>query len=148
HLELAFDFVLAAEECNFGMSSSEGGVVSDGGGSYFLPELIGPHLEKELLFTVESISADRAHALGIINHVYPKHAFESECKALAVRIANGPSTTFGFIKKLVVQSLTSDLETILEQERITQATLVSTEDHKEGVQAFKEKRQPNFRNTN
>ncbi len=148
NLALACDIILAAEESKFAMSFSQVGLVSDGGGSYFLPKLIGPYLAKELLFSAEPISADRAHTLGIINHVYPVHAFERECTALAVRIANGPSTTFGFIKKLVDQSLTSNLETILEQERITQATLVSTEDHKEGVQAFKEKRKPNFRNTN
>lgn len=147
NLALACDIILAAEESKFAMSFSQVGLVSDGGGSYFLPKQIGPYLAKELLFSAEPISADRAHTLGIINHVYPVHAFERECTALAVRIANGPSTTFGFIKKLIDQSLTSNLETILEQERITQATLVSTEDHKEGVQAFKEKRKPNFRST-
>ncbi|HLR55112.1 MAG TPA: enoyl-CoA hydratase [Pseudogracilibacillus sp.] len=148
NLALACDIILAAEESKFAMSFSQVGLVSDGGGSYFLPNLIGPYLAKELLFSAEPLSAERAHALGIINHVYPVDAFERECTAFATRIANGPSATFGFIKKLVDQSLITNLETILEQERITQATLVSTEDHKEGVQAFKEKRKPNFRNTN
>src|SRR5699024_7308176 len=82
----------------------------DGGGSYFLPNLIGPYLAKELLFSAEPLSAERAHALGIINHVYPVDAFERECTAFATRIANGPSATFGFIKKLVDQSLITNLE--------------------------------------
>src|SRR5699024_4627987 len=115
NLALACDIILAAEESRFAVSFSHVGLVSDGGGSYFLPYLIGPYLAKELLFSAEPISAERAHALGIINHVYPVHAFERECTAFATRIANGPSATFGFIKKLVDQSLITNLETILEQ---------------------------------
>src|SRR5690625_1165270 len=145
NLALACDIILAAEESKFAMSFSQVGLVSDGGGSYFLPKLIGPYLAKELLFSAEPISADKAHSLGIVNHIYSVSDFEKECFKFVRNIANGPSTTFGFIKKLIDQSLNSNLETILEQERITQATLISTEDHHEGVQAFKEKRKPNFR---
>src|SRR5699024_1491358 len=136
NLALACDIILAAEESKFAMSFSQVGLVSDGGGSYFLPKLIGPYLAKELLFSAEPISADKAHSLGIVNHIYSVSDFEKECFKFVRNIANGPSTTFGFIKKLIDQSLNSNLETILEQERITQATLISTEDHHEGVQAF------------
>src|SRR5699024_2107584 len=124
NLALACDIILAAEESKFAMSFSQVGLVSDGGGSYFLPNLIGPYLAKELLFSPEPISAERAHALGLINHAHRVYAFEGECRASATRIANGRSASCGCIKILVDPSLSTNLERILEQERITQATLV------------------------
>lgn len=144
NLALASDLILAAEGSNFVMSFSQVGLVSDGGGSYFLPRLIGPHLAKELLFTAEPITAEKAYKLGIVNHVYPLDTFEESVFAFASKIANGPTQAYGFIKKITNQSFTSSLDEILEQERITQATLVTTEDHREGVRAFKEKRKPQF----
>src|SRR5699024_11584424 len=71
NLALACDIILAAEESKFAMRFSQVGLVSDGGDFYFLLNLIGPYLAKELLFSAEPLSAERAHALGIINHVYP-----------------------------------------------------------------------------
>src|SRR5690625_1279413 len=144
NLALACDIILAAEESKFVMSFSQVGLVSDGGGSYFLPRLVGPYVAKELLFTAEPITAKKAYTLGIVNHVYPLATFEENVFAFASKIANGPTTAYGFIKKITNQSFTSTLDEILEQERITQATLVTTEDHREGVRAFKEKRKPIF----
>ncbi|WP_099156870.1 enoyl-CoA hydratase/isomerase family protein [Virgibacillus ndiopensis] len=145
NLALACDMILAAEGSKFVLSFSKVGLISDGGGLYFLPRLIGPYRAKELLFSAEPITVDEAHSLGIINHVYPLNEFEVKVNEFAAKIADGPAKAYGFIKKIADQSLTSSLDEVLEQERITQATVVSTEDHREGVQAFKEKRQPNFR---
>lgn len=145
NLALACDMILASEGSKFIMSFSRVGLISDGGGSYFLPRLVGPYRAKELLFRAEPITVEEAHSLGIVNHVYPLNEFEGKIRAFADNIAKGPSKTYGFIKKITNQSLTSSLDEILEQERIIQATLVSTEDHKEGIQAFKEKREPEFR---
>ncbi len=136
--------ILAAEDSKFVMSFSKVGLISDGGGLYFLPRLIGTYRAKELLFNAEPISAEEAHALGIVNHIYPLNQFEEEVAAFVSKIASGPSKAFGFIKKIADQSLHSSLEEILEQERITQATVITTEDHEEGVLAFKEKRNPLF----
>lgn len=144
NLALACDIILAAKESKFVLSFSKVGLISDGGGLYFLPRLIGPYRAKELLFRAEPIKVDEAHSLGIVNHVYPLDEFEEKVLEFANEIAAGPATAYGFIKKIADQSLTSSLPEILEQERITQATVVSTEDHREGVQAFKEKRKPNF----
>src|SRR5699024_10683425 len=83
NLALRCDIILAAEDSKFAVSFSHVGLGSEGGGSYFLPNLIGPYLAKELLFSAEPISAQRAHARGIINHVYPVDAFERECSAFA-----------------------------------------------------------------
>ncbi|SFB11992.1 Enoyl-CoA hydratase [Lentibacillus halodurans] len=144
NLALACDMILAAEDSNFVLSFAKVGLISDGGGLYFLPRLVGQYRAKELLLSAEPISAEKAHSLGIVNHTYPLDEFQDKVHAFAVKIASGPLTALGFMKKIADQSDDSDLEAILEQERITQATLVSTEDHQEGVQAFKEKREPNF----
>jgi len=144
NLALACDIILAAEESKFVLSFSKVGLISDGGGHYFLPRLIGPYRSKELLFSAEPITVEEAHSLGIVNHIYSLDEFKNKVREFAGRLAAGPATAYGFIKKIVDQSSVSSLDEILEQERITQATVVSTDDHQEGVQAFKEKREPNF----
>jgi len=144
NLAMACDMVLAAEDSKFVLSFSKVGLISDGGGLYFLTRLIGPYRAKELLFSAEPITVEHAHSLGIVNHIYPLDEFPEKVHEFAAKIASGPSKAYGFIKKIADQSLNSTLAEILEQERATQAMLTSTEDHKEGVHAFKEKRHPNF----
>ncbi|WP_066174083.1 enoyl-CoA hydratase/isomerase family protein [Bacillus marinisedimentorum] len=145
NLALASDLILAAEGSRFVLSFSRVGLISDGGGLYFLPRLVGPYLAKELLFSAEPISAEKAHTLGIVNQVYPAETFREQAARYAGRIAAGPSKAYGFMKKIADRSLTSTLDEVLELERITQATVVTTEDHREGVNAFKEKREPGFK---
>lgn len=144
NLALASDIILAAEDSKFVMSFSQVGLISDGGGLYFLPKLIGPYRAKELFFNAEPITAVQAHEWGIVNRLYPLEKLEQEAFQFAAKLANGPSRAFGLLKKITDQSATSGLEEILEQERITQAMMVTTEDHLEGVAAFKEKRKPVF----
>lgn len=144
NLALAADIILAAEDSKFVLSFSKVGLISDGGGLYFLPRLIGPYRAKELLFNAEPIGVEEAHRLGIVNQIYPIDKFQDKVTEYANHLASGPQVAYGFIKKIADQSLNSTLMDILEQERITQATVITTEDHLEGVQAFKEKRQPNF----
>ncbi|GLO65129.1 enoyl-CoA hydratase [Oceanobacillus kimchii] len=144
NLALASDLIVATEGSNFILSFSKVGLISDGGGLYFLPRIVGPYLAKELFFNAEPISVEKAHSLGIVNQIYTVDQFDDEVEKFASKIASGPSYAYGFIKKLTNLSLTSSLSEILEQERITQATMVTTEDHAEGVQAFKEKRNPQF----
>lgn len=144
NLALAADVILASEDSRFILSFSKVGLISDGGGLYFLPRLIGPYLAKELFFTAEPITAEKAHALGIVNHVYATSEFAGKVAEFANKIASGPSAAYGFIKKMANRSLTSHLAEILEQERIIQASLITTADHQEGIQAFKEKRLPQF----
>lgn len=147
NLALACDIILAAENSKFALSFSKVGLISDGGGLYFLPRLLGPYRAKELLFSAEPITVEDAHASGIVNHIYPLDNFHDKVTEFAKKLASGPSVAYGFIKKITDQSFNSTLDEILEQERITQATIISTEDHEEGVRAFKEKRQPTFGKT-
>ncbi len=145
NLALASDLILAAEGSSFVLSFSRVGLISDGGGLYFLPRLVGPYLAKELLFSAEPINAEKAQTLGIVNQVYPADTFREQVTAYAGKLAEGPSKAYGFMKKIADRSLTSTLDEVLELERITQATVVTTDDHQEGVNAFKEKREPAFK---
>lgn len=148
NLAMAADIILAREDTKLILSFSKVGLMSDGGGSFFLTRVVGPYRAKELLLNAEPLSAQEAQALNIVNHVYEKDKFNEKVQAFANKMATGPATAYEFIKKTVNQSLHSNLEDILEAERITQATLVTTEEHEEGIQAFKEKRAPSFRTSN
>jgi 2-(1,2-epoxy-1,2-dihydrophenyl)acetyl-CoA isomerase len=144
NLVLACDIIIASEDSKFALSFSQVGLISDGGGSYFVPRLLSPHLSKQLFFSGEPITAERLHQLGVINSVVPLHALKEETSKIAAKLATGPTRAYGMIKKLVNHAQTSTLEEILEQERIIQTLMVTTDDHQEGIAAFKEKRQPVF----
>jgi 2-(1,2-epoxy-1,2-dihydrophenyl)acetyl-CoA isomerase len=145
NLALACDLIVAAEGSKFALSFSQVGLVSDGGGSYLLPQLIGPHLAKQFFFTAEPVPAERLYQLGAINYLYPLEKLQEETTKLALKLAHGPGQAYGMQKKLIEHSFTATLEEILEQERITQTLMVQTEDHQEGIAAFKEKRKPSFK---
>ncbi|MEH7332476.1 enoyl-CoA hydratase [Neobacillus drentensis] len=145
NLALACDLLVAADDSKFALSFSQVGLISDGGGSYHLPRLIGPHLAKQFFFTAEPIPAERLHQLGVINFLFPLENLQEETTKLALKLAHGAGKAFGKQKKLVDQAFTSTLEEILEQERLIQVLMVETEDHQEGITAFKEKRKPVFK---
>lgn len=145
NLALACDLIVAAEDSKFALSFSQVGLISDGGGLYFLPRLIGPYRAKQLFFSGEPITATVAFELGIVNQIFPIEALEEGIKQLATKLASGPSKAFGMMKKIADHSFNSSLGEILEQERITQTMMVQTKDHLEGVAAFKEKRKPVFK---
>ncbi|RSK27359.1 enoyl-CoA hydratase [Bacillus sp. HMF5848] len=144
NLALASDLIVAAIDTKFILSFQQVGLVSDGGGSYFLPHLVGVHKAKELLMTGEAITAEEAQQLGIVNKVFSLDTLQEETTSFALKLAKGPSLAFGQMKKIVDQALTSNLSDILEQERITQTMMIASSDHLEGVNAFKEKRRPHF----
>ncbi|BCJ86655.1 enoyl-CoA hydratase/isomerase family protein [Effusibacillus dendaii] len=144
-LALACDNILAAEDSKFVLSFSKVGLIADGGGLFFLPRTIGLYRAKELLFNAEPIDAQTALNWGMVNRLYPANRLMEEALSYAQKLANGPSRSIGMIKKIANKSLMADLAAILETERMTQAMIRTTEDHKEGVQAFIEKRSPNFK---
>jgi 2-(1,2-epoxy-1,2-dihydrophenyl)acetyl-CoA isomerase len=144
NLALACDLIIASENSQFALSFSKVGLISDGGGSYFLPRLIGPHLAKEFFFSGEPVAAGRMYELGVINRLVSPERLEDETHEWAVGLAMGPSKAYGMMKKMIDRSFTTTLDEMLEQERITQTLMISTEDHAEGVSAFIEKRTPSF----
>jgi 2-(1,2-epoxy-1,2-dihydrophenyl)acetyl-CoA isomerase len=143
NLALACDLIIASEDSQFALSFSKVGLISDGG-SYFLPRIIGPHLAKEFFFSGEPVAAGRMYNLGVVNRIVPSERLEEETTDWARELALGPSKAYGMMKKIIDRSFTTSLDEILEQERITQTLMISTEDHAEGVSAFKNKRRPSF----
>ncbi|MGZ0085683.1 enoyl-CoA hydratase/isomerase family protein [Caldibacillus thermoamylovorans] len=144
NLALACDLILAAEDSQFILSFANVGLVSDGGGSYWLPRLVGPHLAKQFFFTAEPIPARRLYELGVISDVVPAETLREAAKSLAVKLASGPTKAIGKQKRLIEHALNATLEDILEMERLIQGVMVETDDHREGVAAFQEKRKPVF----
>lgn len=144
-LALAADLILAAEGSKFALSFSQVGLISDGGGSYHLTKLIGPYLAKQFYFSAEPIPVERMYQLGVVNEIIPQENLDEEVQKLAQKLANGPSRAHGVQKKIINRAVTATLEEVLEMERISQPLMNLTEDHKEGVTAFKEKRKPVFK---
>ncbi|ABO66899.1 MULTISPECIES: enoyl-CoA hydratase/isomerase family protein [Geobacillus] len=144
NLALACDLILAAEDSQFILSFANVGLVSDGGGSYWLPRLVGPHLAKQFFFTAEPISAHRLYELGVLSKIVPAEELREAVEALAAKLAARPTKAIGKQKRLIEHALTATLEEILEEERLIQGLMVETDDHREGVAAFKEKRKPVF----
>lgn len=144
NLALACDLIIASDDSKFALSFSQVGLISDGGGSYFLPKLIGPHLSKEFFFTAEPIPAERLYQLGVINKLVSPENLQDEVMKMANRLSSGPTKAYGQMKRIIDYSLTTTLSDTLERERITQTMMISTQDHREGVAAFTEKRKPRF----
>ncbi|MDW7674170.1 MAG: enoyl-CoA hydratase-related protein [Bacillota bacterium] len=143
-LAMACDQILAADDSKFVLSFAKVGLISDGGGLFFLPRTLGVYRAKELFFNADPIDAAKAMEWGMVNRIYPAEELRTEALKYAQKIASGPSKAFGMMKKIANRALTADLAEILEVERTTQAMIASTKDHKEGVAAFKEKRKPAF----
>lgn len=144
-LALACDFILAAEKAKFMATFGRVGLIPDLGSLYFLPRLIGLQKAKELIFTWRVLDAREAERIGLINRVVPLENLSAEAKKLAVQLAAGPFLANGLAKAIINKSLESTLDQILEDEAAAQDICFRTPDHKEGVCAFFEKRNPNFR---
>jgi enoyl-CoA hydratase/carnithine racemase len=138
------DVRVAAESARFSTGYVRVGLVPGDGDTYFLPRLVGPAKALELLWTADFVDAIHAERLGIVNRVVPASELAEETYALARRIADGPQVPIRMIKRLVYQSLKLDLRTHLDLVSSHMAVVRETADHKEGVQAFKEKRAPKF----
>jgi 2-(1,2-epoxy-1,2-dihydrophenyl)acetyl-CoA isomerase len=144
-IALLCDLIIAAESARFGFAFVRVGLGPDWGGAYFLPRLVGPARAKELLFTGKLIDAREAERIGLINQVVPDEQLEPTVMELARKLARGATRAIGAAKILVHRSLDADLLTMMEQEASMAALLTQSEDHREGVQAFLEKREAVFK---
>jgi len=145
NIALAADLVLASEKATFSQVFTRVGLIPDCGGVYLLPRRVGMTKAKELVLTGRTVDAQEAERIGLVNRVVPHAALEEETRKIAEEIANGPTMALGIAKRLLNQSYESDLETILRAENSNQVLLRKAEDHREGVQAFFEKRKPEFK---
>ncbi len=139
------DLRIASDAARFSTGYVRVGLVPGDGDTYFLPRLVGSAKALELLWTADFIEAPEAERLGIVNRVVPANRLAEETFALARKIADGPQVPIRMIKRLVYQSLRLDLRTHLDLVSSHMAVVRDTEDHREGVQAFKEKRAPKFK---
>lgn len=144
-LALACDMVIASRSASFIQSFVKVGALPDMGGIHFLTKLVGLHRAKELLILGDRITAEKAHQIGVVNEVVDDDDLLDRAYSIANQIAAGPSLTIGMIKQLVNQSENLSLEDLLELEAFGQGACFQTEDFKEGVSAFIEKRQPVFK---
>src|SRR5713101_8136406 len=144
NVALAADIRIAAEEATFGQNFSKVGLFPDYGGMYFLPQLVGPAKAAELFYTGDMIDAKAALALGIVNQVVPAAQLEMAVKAFAEKIAQGPSLPIRAVKKALFASEEKALAHALDNEVREQIRCYLSDDCREGIQAFFEKRHPTF----
>ena len=140
---LACDLVYASAKARFGESFAKVGLIPDCGGLYFLPKAIGVLKAKELMFTGDLIDAATAKELGMLNDVYEDEELKDKVYDMAARLAASAPLSISLTKKyLNDHDLT--LDEVLAIEETTQALLMGTDDCKEGIAAFYEKRAPQF----
>lgn len=145
NLALAADIVFAAEDAKFSQIFVKVGLVPDTGGLYLLTRLIGLARAKELCFTGRMVGAQEALALGLVNRVLPAGGVLAEAQAFARELAQGPTIAIGLTKSLLNRAGNASLEEMSELEPYALAVALATEDHREGIRAFQEKRVPRFR---
>ncbi|WP_178985813.1 enoyl-CoA hydratase-related protein [Winogradskyella helgolandensis] len=145
NIALACDIVVAHEKVSFIQAFSLIGLVPDSAGTFFLPRLIGFQKALALAMLGDKIGAEEAEKMGMIYKCVPTEEFEETIDKLALKLANMPTKALGMIKELFNKSMTNDLESQLALESKLQIEAAQSEDYKEGVAAFIEKRQPNFK---
>ncbi len=141
---LACDLRIASDQAKFGTAYAKVGYGGDFGTTWLLTHYAGAPKAKELMFLGDVIDAAEAHRLGLVNRVVPHDQFESEVRQWAGRIAAGPLTSYRYMKANVNLATHTDFRTLLDREAETHLRCGQTDDHKEGVRAFLEKRAPQF----
>ena len=136
---------LAAEEATFIEVFIRRGIAPDAGGAYLLARLVGPQKAKELFFFGDDVPAREAERLGLVNKVVPRADLLDEAAAWAARLALAPTKAIGVAKYLTNRALDTDRATALWDEAVGQELVTGTEDCKEGLAAFAERRPPVFR---
>ena len=145
HLAFACDLVLAAESARFIEVFVRRGLVPDGGGAYLLARLIGPQRAKELMFFGDAVPAADAERMGLVNRVVPDGELEKTAREWATRLAAGPTRALALTKQLVNASLDGDRTAAFAAEAAAQEINMTTEDAREGLRAFVERGQADFR---
>jgi len=142
---LASDIRLASEKARFGAVWVRRGLIPDVGATYFLPRILPLDKALELTLSGDIIDAEEALKIGLVTRVVPHDELMWKARELAVKIAKGPAVAIELIKRGLYRSLNNDLKTQLDYESYAQSLCRQTEDHKEGVRSFIEKREPNFK---
>ena len=143
-MTLMCDLRIASDQARFAESYVKVGVVPGDGGAYYLPRLIGLDHALELFWTGDFVSAHDAERLGLVTRVVPAAELQTYTYTLARKIADGPPIAIRMTKRAVYQCLRADVRTALDMISSHIALALQSEDHREGVRAFVEKRAPRF----
>jgi 2-(1,2-epoxy-1,2-dihydrophenyl)acetyl-CoA isomerase len=143
-LALACDLRVASSAARITLAYPNIGLTVDGGGSFFLPRMVGLGRALELMLLSEPVDAQEALRLGLVNRVVEPDALLPEALEMARRLAAGPTAAYGMIKELANQSFSNDLPAQLDAELERMAAAAKTQDHREGLRAFAEKRRATF----
>jgi 2-(1,2-epoxy-1,2-dihydrophenyl)acetyl-CoA isomerase len=143
-LALACDLRVAAQSAKFSVAFIKIGLMPDAGVTFLLPRVVGLGRAMEMSMLGDAVDAEEAHRIGLVNKVVAEEALAEETRKLAEHLAAMPTVALGRIKHSLYASFETDLETALEGEVEGQTFCGYTQDHKEGVTAFFEKREPRF----
>lgn len=141
---LATDVVLASEEATFSLAFRNVGLTLDYATSYFVPRAVGPYRAKELALTGERFSGERAAEMGLVNHAYPAATFDEKVDAFVEQVATGPTRALALSVRNIDRGEGKPVREVIEAEAEAQALAAQTDDHREGVAAFSESREPRF----
>ena len=143
-LALACDLIVASETAKFSMAFKKVGLVPDGGAIFFLTQNLGIARAKDLVYTARAVPAAEALGLGLVARVVADDRLETEARALAAEMAESATYALALAKKMFHSMYVPTLEQLMELETLASGAVRLTHDHKEGVDAFKEKRPPKF----
>jgi len=143
-LAAAADLCIAADDAKFTLAYARIGATPDGSGTYHLPRLVGLRKAMELAMLADTVDAQEALRIGLVNRVVPAASLADETTALAARLAAGPTRSYAHIRRLLRRSWTATLAEQLDAECHAFCASAATEDFKEGITAFFEKRGANF----
>jgi enoyl-CoA hydratase/carnithine racemase len=143
-IALACDLRIAAKSAFVTTAFANIGLSGDYGASFFLTQLVGTARARELFYGAERIDAERCEELGIVNRVVPDERLRAEAFSWARELASGPTVAYRIMKQNLDRALRADLSTCLAGEAAGLVASASTEDHREAVRAFVEKRKPKF----
>ncbi|WP_343667221.1 enoyl-CoA hydratase-related protein [Chitinophaga sp.] len=144
-LALACDLIIASETASLIEIFINIALVLDSGSSYFLPRTVGYHRAFELATKATKLSATEAMELGLVNKVVKGEELDQAVAVEASFYANAPTKAIALLKKMLTKGMTEDLDTVLDYEAYCQEIAGKTEDNKEGIKAFIEKRKPAFK---
>jgi len=145
-LAMACDIRVASEKAKMGQPEVQLGILAGFGGTQRLAKLVNPGLAKEILFTADQYDANAAYRIGLVNHVVPAEDLMSFCKAMAKRIAARGPVAVRLSKDAVNRGLEMDLNKAIDMEADLFGLGFTTDDRREGMSAFLEKRKPTFNN--
>ncbi len=143
-LAMVCDVIVASETAQFGQPEINLGIIPGAGGTQRLTRTVGKYVAMEMILTGRRVKADEAKAIGLVAHVYPAASWLDDAKALARTIAEKPPVAARMATEAIDLALNSNLDAGLEFERKAFYLLFATEDKKEGVDAFVNKRKPVF----